>query len=104
MKKIFIILFIFYLSFINCDHDFDYQEKMAFIKEALSHLKSKYKTSYLCDDTFSAKINFGVLFTDEKNFDKDLNNMSSYFSSIVIDYIYEASKVDTEKVLFDNGT
>ena len=99
MKKIFIILFIFYLSFINYAHDFNYQEKMVFIDEALSYLKSKYEQfSQNCDDSFSAKISFGVLFTDENNFDKDINNIKDYFSSNVIEYI---SEVDTEKALID---
>jgi hypothetical protein len=48
---------------------------MVFIDEALSYLKSKYEQSQNFDDTFSAKISFGILFTDEKNFDKDLNNI-----------------------------
>ena len=68
-------------------------------RQALSYLKSKYEQfSQNCDDTFSAKIRFGVLFTDEKNFDKDLKNIKGYFSSNVIDYI---SEVDTEKALID---
>ena len=72
---------------------------MVFFDEALSYLKSKYEQfSQNCDDTFSAKIRFGVLFTDEKNFDKDLKNIKGYFSSNVIDYI---SEVDTEKALID---
>ena len=41
---------------------------------------------------------FGVLFTDEKYFDKDLNNIKGYFLSNLIDYITE---VDTEKALID---
>ena len=101
MKKIFIILFVFYLSFINCDHDFSFEEKLNFIEQAMSYIAEKYVDVINdCDDTFSATVTFGVLFTNDEDFEKDLNNIKSLYSSNVIDLVsdknMEGGLVDEE--------
>ena len=101
MKKIFIILFVFYLSFINCDHDFSFDEKLNFFEQGLSYISEKY-VKYIndCDDTFSANVTFGVLFTNDDDFEKDLYYLKNNYSSNVIDLVsdknMEGGLVDEE--------
>ncbi len=109
MKKIFIILFVFYLSFINCDHDhdFSFEEKLNFIEQAMSYIAEKYVDVINdCDDTFSATVTFGVLFTNDEDFEKDLNNIKSLYSSNVIDLVsdknMESGLIDKENKM-DNA-
>jgi len=109
MKKIFIILFVFYLSFINCEHehDFSFEEKLNFFEQGLSYISEKY-VKYIndCDDTFSANVTFGVLFTNDDDFEKDLNNIKSLYSSNVIDLVsdknMESGLIDKENKM-DNA-
>ena len=99
MKKIFTFLFVFYLSVIYCQHDFDIEDKINFIDIALKDLTEKYKEITAdCDDTFSASISFGVLFTNPDDFEKDLNDIRNFFSPNVIDYL---TNNETEKGLID---
>ena len=109
MKKFFIILFVFYLSFINCDHDhdFSFEEKLNFIEQAMSYIAEKYVDVINdCDDTFSATVTFGVLFTNDEDFEKDLNNIKSLYSSNVIDLVsdknMESGLIDKENKM-DNA-
>ena len=109
MKKIFIIFFLFYLSFINCDHDhdFSFEEKLNFIEQAMSYIAEKYVDVINdCDDTFSATVTFGVLFTNDEDFEKDLNNIKSLYSSNVIDLVsdknMESGLIDKENKM-DNA-
>ena len=95
MKKIFIILFVFYLSFINCQHDFNFEEKQNFFEQAMRYIAEKYiKIANDCDDKFSAKVTFGVLFTNKDDFEKDLNNIRSSYSSNVIDLVSDKNMED----------
>ena len=99
MKKIFIFLFVFYLSVINCQHDIDFEEKMNFIDEALDSLIQLFDgTSDNCDYNFNATLTFGVLFTNEENFTNDLNEMKNFFSTNVTDYL---ANNETERGLID---
>ena len=95
MKKIFIILFVFYLSFINCKHDFSFEEKLNFIEQAMSYISEKY-VKYIndCDDTFSANVTFGVLFTNDDDFEKDLYYLKNNYSSNVIDLVSDKNMED----------
>ncbi len=101
MKKIFIILFVFYLSFINCQHDFSFDEKLNFFEQGLSYIAEKYM-DYIndCEDTFSANVTFGVLFTNDDDFEKDLYYLKNNYSSNVIDLVsdknMEGGLVDEE--------
>ena len=99
MKKIYIILFVFYLSFINCQHDFSFEEKLNLIDQAMSNIAEKYADVMNdCDDTFSAIVTFGVLFTNRDDFEKDLNDIKSFYSSNLIDLV---SDEDMESGLID---
>ena len=99
MKKIYIILFVFYLSFINCQHDFSFEEKLNLIDQAMSNIAEKYADVMNdCDDTFSAIVTFGVLFTNKDDFEKDLNDIKSFYSSNLNDLI---SDEDMESGLID---
>ena len=99
MKKIFIILFVFYLSFINCQHNFTEEEILNFFDRAMDTIIEKYaNVTDDCGDTFSANLTFGVLFTNDDDFEKDLNNIKSNYSSNVIDL---ASDEDMENGLID---
>ena len=102
MKKIFFILFVFYLSFINCQHDFSYEEKINFFfDQALNSISEKY-VKYIndCDDTFSANVTFGLFFTNDDDFEKDLYYLKNNYSSNVIDLVsdknMEGGLVDEE--------
>ena len=101
MKKIFIFLFVFYLSFINCQHDFTIDEKLNFIEQAMGYIAEKYNNVMNdCDDTFSATVSFGVLFTNKDDYEKDLDNIKSLYSSNVIDLVsdknMESGLIDEE--------
>ena len=99
MKKFFIILFVFYLSFINCQHNFTEEEILNFLDRAMDTIIEKYaNVTNDCGDTFSANLTFGVLFTNDDDFEKDLNNIKSNYSSNVIDL---ASDEDMENGLID---
>ena len=99
MKKIYIILFVFYLSFINCQHDFSFEEKLNLIDQAMSNIAEKYADVMNdCDDTFSAIVTFGVLFTNKDDFEKDLNDIKSFYSSNLNDLV---SDEDMESGLID---
>ena len=99
MKKIYIILFVFYLSFINCQHDFSFEEKLNLIDQAMSNIAEKYvDVMNDCDDTFSAIVTFGVLFTNKDDFEKDLNDIKSFYSSNLNDLV---SDEDMESGLID---
>ena len=99
MKKIFIILFVFYLSFIDCQHNFTEEEKLNFIDRAIDSLIEKFaNVTDDCGDTFKANVTFGVLFTNDDDYEKDLNNIKSNYSSNVFDLV---SDEDMENGLID---
>jgi hypothetical protein len=87
MKKILILLFVIYISFINCEHVHSWEEKKQFLELALGKLDEYYKDVPVdcLEKQFSADLNVGVLFTD--NFDNDLQNIEKNLSPSVIDYL-----------------
>ena len=99
MKKIFFILFVFYLSFINCQHNFTEEEILNFFDRAMDTIIEKYaNVTDDCGDTFSANLTFGVLFTNDDDYEKDLNNIKNNYSSNVIDLAFDE---DMENGLID---
>ena len=86
MKKIYIFLFVSYLGFINCQHDFSFEEKLYLINHAMNDIAEKFvDVTNECDETFNAIVTFGVLFTNKDDFEKDLNDIKGFFSSNLID-------------------
>ena len=87
MKKILILLFVIYTSFINCQHQHEWEEKKLFLELAFNALDELYVDvlNDCSEKKFNVDLNFGVLYTD--NYDNDLKNIEKNFSPSVIDYL-----------------
>jgi hypothetical protein len=109
MKKFLILLFVFYASFINCDHEINWDEKRVFIETALQELANNYLDVLpdCLDKKFEANLNFSLLFTTPEKYEDDLKNIENYFSSSVMDYLKnnkdQEGLIDLDNKL-DNGS